>query len=200
LHGNFPTDSVGGLRKSLESRMSIVGQGKRLGGIRTQAQRTGTPLSVRRVCPGRPYPLGATWDGRGVNFAIYSENAARIELCLFDSAGAGREAVCLPLPEVTDRIWHVYLPGLAPSQLYGYRVHGPYDPARGHRFNPQKLLLDPYAKAIARRVRWDDALFGYHVGDPLADLSFDGRDSAAFAPLGMVIDVITWTLPAAATR
>jgi glycogen operon protein len=123
-----------------------------------------------------------------VNFAIYSENASRVELCLFDSPNAEREAVCLPLPEVTDQIWHLYLPEVAPGQVYGYRVHGPHEPWRGHRFNPKKLLLDPYAKSIARRLRWDDALFGYRVGDSGADLSYDGRDSAACAPLAVVVD------------
>jgi isoamylase len=156
--------------------------------VRTQEQRTGTPLSVRRVRPGKPYPLGAMWDGRGVNFALYSENATRVELCLFDSPEAERETVRIPLPELTDLIWHVYLPEVTPDQVYGYRVHGPYDPARGHRFNPHKILLDPYAEAIARRVRWDDALFGYHIGDPAGDLSLDGCDSAPYAPLAVVVD------------
>lgn len=168
--------------------MDVVGQGKRLGGVRTQEQRTGTPLHVRRVRPGRPFPLGATWDGRGVNFALYSENATRVELCLFDSAEALHESVRLTLPEVTDQIWHVYLPDVAPGQIYGYRVYGPYEPAQGHRFNPHKLLLDPYAKALARRVRWNDTLFGYSVGDRTGDLSFDARDSACHAPLAVVVD------------
>jgi isoamylase len=153
--------------------MPIIGQGKRLGGIRSQEQRTGTPLSVRRVRPGRSYPLGATWDGRGINFALYAENATRVELCLFDSPQAECEAVRIPLPEHTDQVWHVYLPELTPEQVYGYRVHGPYDPANGHRFNPHKILLDPYARAIARRTRWHGALFGYRTNDPAGDLSFD---------------------------
>jgi isoamylase len=168
--------------------MEIIGQGKRLSGARTQEQRTGTPRSRGWVRPGRPYPLGAPWDGRGVNFALYSENATRVELCLFDSAEADRETVRIPLPEHTDLSWHVYLPDITPGQVYGYRVHGPYDPERGHRFNPHKILLDPYAKAIARRVRWDDALFGYRVGDSAGDLSFDERDSAPYAPLAVVVD------------
>jgi pullulanase/glycogen debranching enzyme len=141
--------------------------------VRTQEQRTGTPLSVRRVRPRRPYPLGATWDGRGANFALYSANATRVELCLFDSPEAERESARLPLPEHTELIWHVYLPEVTPGQAYGYRVYGPYEPALGHRFNPHKVLLDPYARSIARRVRWDDSLFGYRVGDPKADLSFE---------------------------
>jgi isoamylase len=107
---------------------------------------------------------------------------------LFDSAEAEREAIRIPLPEHTDQIWHVYLPEVTPGQVYGYRIHGPYDPARGHRFNHHKILLDPYAKAIARRIRWDDSLFGYRAGDPAGDLSFDERDSAAHAPLAVVVD------------
>lgn len=132
--------------------------------------------------------MGATWDGHGVNFALYSENATKVELCLFDSADAERESIRIALPEHTDLIWHVYLPEITPGQIYGYRMHGPYEPWRGHRFNPNKVLLDPYAKALARRVRWDDAVFGYHVGDPAGDLSFDQRDSAPFAALAIVVD------------
>jgi glycogen operon protein len=137
--------------------------------------------------------LGATWDGAGVNFALFSEHATKVELCLFDSADAKKESVRIPLPEQTHQVWHAYLPDVVPNQLYGYRVHGPYDPAAGHRFNPHKILLDPYAKAIGRDITWSDSLFGYHVGDPIADLSFDGRDSAATAPLASVVDpAFTW--------
>src|SRR5581483_9376864 len=118
--------------------MDIIGHGKRLGQVRTQEQRTGTPAGIRSVRRGRPYPLGATWDGRGVNFALYSANATRVELCLFASAQAEREAQRIPLPEYTDLTWHVYLPDVTPGQIYGYRVHGPHDPARGHRFNASK--------------------------------------------------------------
>ncbi|MEW4569223.1 glycogen debranching protein GlgX [Tautonia sp. JC769] len=144
-----------------------------------------------RVWPGQPYPLGATWDGTGVNFALFSENATRVELCLFDSVDAERESQRIPLTECTDLVWHAYLPDLMPGQLYGYRVHGPYDPAHGHRFNPNKLVLDPYAKLIGRRLRWDDSLFGYPIGG--SDLDFDERDSAPFAPLAQVIDPsFTW--------
>ena len=107
-----------------------------------------------RVWTGQPSPLGATWDGIGVNFAVFSEHATGVELCLFDSPYAGRESARIPLTERTDQIWHGYLPDVRPGQLYGYRVHGPHDAARGHRFNPKKLLLDPYAKAIGRTVRW----------------------------------------------
>ena len=136
-----------------------------------------------RIWPGRPYPAGATWDGAGVNFALFSEHATKVELCLFDSVDATKESVRIPFREHTDQVWHAYLPDVLPDQLYGYRVHGPYEPAKGHRFNPNKVVLDPYAKAIGRDLKWDDALFGYKVGDKEADLSFDERDDAAFAPL-----------------
>src|SRR5208282_431272 len=117
-----------------------------------------------RVWPGRPFPLGATWDGAGVNFALFSEHAAKVELCLFDSADATRESARIVLPEHTDQVWHAYLPDIVPEHLYGYRVYGPYEPAKGHRFNPNKVLLDPYTKAIGRDLHWDDALFGYTIG------------------------------------
>ena len=143
-----------------------------------------------RVLPGRPYPLGATWDGTGVNFAIFTEHATKVELCLFDS-GTGAETNKITLIEQTDQVWHAYIPHLEPEQWYGYRVHGPFDPKNGHRFNANKVLLDPYAKAIARDVIWDDSLFGYKVGTD--DLTFDERDSAAFAPLAAVLDsAFTW--------
>src|SRR5581483_9806023 len=146
-----------------------------------------------RVWPGRPYPLGATWDGAGVNFALFSEHATKVELCLFDALDAERESLSIPLPEHTDQVWHAYLPDVLPEQLYGYRVHGPYEPAKGHRFNPAKVLLDPYAKAIGRDLKWDDSLFGYKIGDATADLSRDDRDNAAFAPLAAVVDTaFTW--------
>ena len=118
-----------------------------------------------RVWPGLPYPYGATWDGKGVNFAVFSTHAERVELCLFDSV-AGRESARITLPEYTDEVWHGYLPDIGPGQLYGYRCYGPYDPARGHRFNHHKLLLDPYAKAIVGEVNWRDAHFGYRIGAP----------------------------------
>jgi len=146
-----------------------------------------------RIWPGRPYPLGATFDGAGVNFALFSEHATRVELCLFSTADDSKETHRLPLREQTDQVWHCYLPEAEPGQLYGYRVHGPYEPENGHRFNANKVLLDPYAKAIGRDVRWDDALWGYRLGDPAADLSLDDRDSAPFAPLAMVVDTaFTW--------
>ncbi|MBV8936677.1 MAG: glycogen debranching enzyme GlgX, partial [Alphaproteobacteria bacterium] len=128
-----------------------------------------------KVWPGRPYPLGATWDGEGVNFAIFSAYAERIELCLFDRSG-GHEEARIPLPEYTDEVWHAYLPDARPNLLYGYRVYGPFDPSNGHRFNPNKLLIDPYAKALQGRIRWSDVVFGYRVGSPREDLSFDRRD------------------------
>ena len=112
-----------------------------------------------KVWPGQPYPLGATWDGKGVNFALFSAHAERVELCLFDSSGQHEQAR-IALPEYTDEVWHCYLPEARPGQLYGYRVHGPYEPAAGHRFNPNKLLLDPYARAISGQLRWSDVLAG----------------------------------------
>jgi len=137
--------------------------------------------------PGKPHPLGATWDGEGVNFALFSANAAGVELCLFDETGE-QEIARIPVEEKTNQIWHIYLPGIGPGQRYGYRVSGPYEPHHGHRFNPQKLLLDPYAKAISGPIRWDDALYGYTVGSYRADLSFDRRDSAPFMPKSVVVD------------
>jgi isoamylase len=145
----------------------------------------------RPVWPGGPFPLGATWDGSGTNFALFSAHATRVELCLFDNDG--KEAERIALPEFTDEIWHGYLPGVRPGQIYGYRVHGPYEPDAGHRFNPSKLLLDPYAKSIKGSLRWNDALFGYKVGHPDQDLSFDDRDSAPHMPKCEVVDpAFTW--------
>jgi glycogen operon protein len=141
---------------------------------------------------GVPYPLGATWDGLGTNFAVFSGNAERIELCLFDSGGR-REIQRLELPECTDEIWHGYLPDARPGLIYGYRVHGPYRPQDGHRFNPHKLLLDPYAKRIAGMLRWSDALFGYRINSPRGDLSLDRRDSAQSMIKAVVSeDVFDW--------
>jgi glycogen operon protein len=141
-----------------------------------------------KVWPGQPYPLGATWDGAGVNFALFSENATAVELCLFDSPEAETESRRIPLAERTDLVWHAYLPEARPGQLYGYRVAGPYEPQSGHRFNPHKLLVDPYAKSLAATIRWDEAVFGYTIGDERADLSFDERDSAPFVPKCVVVD------------
>ncbi|MEI8397053.1 MAG: hypothetical protein WCF85_20195 [Rhodospirillaceae bacterium] len=136
---------------------------------------------------GTPAPLGATWDGRGVNFALFSAHATKVELCLFDTRGR-REVERITLPEYTDEIWHGYLPDACPGLLYGYRVHGPYDPAHGHRFNPAKLLIDPYAGALHGAFLWSDAHFGYRIGSPRHDLSFDRRDNANGMPKCRVID------------
>src|SRR5436190_9451641 len=142
-----------------------------------------------RTRPGRPYPLGATWDGSGVNFALFSENATAVELCLFDDTRETR----VPITEQTEHVWHVYLPEARPGVRYGYRVQGPWDPGAGHRFNAAKLLLDPYARAIDGAVRWSDALFGYEIGHAEADLAMDGRDSAANMPKSLVADTaFTW--------
>jgi len=141
---------------------------------------------------GSPFPRGATYDGRGVNFSLLSDSSECVELCLFDADGGSEHRV--RLRERTAGAWHAYLPGLAPGQLYGYRVHGPYAPEAGMRFNPNKLLLDPYAKVIGRPLEWADELFGYKVGDPRGDLALDDRDSAPFAPMGAVADsVFDWS-------
>jgi len=138
-----------------------------------------------RVWRGTSYPLGATWDGSGVNFALYSEHAEAVDLCLFDAAGAEQR---LRLTEQTDLIWHCYLPDVRLGQRYGYRVHGPYDPAAGHRFNAAKLLIDPYAKRIDGAVEWDDSLFGYRIGSEEENLEADDRDSAPYVPKGVVVN------------
>jgi isoamylase len=142
---------------------------------------------AQRVLPGLPHPLGAHWDGSGVNFALFSANASKVQLCLFDRHGK-RELERIDLPEYTHEIWHGYLPDIRPGQLYGYRVHGPYAPGEGHRFNPNKLLIDPYAKALSGELRWHDSCFGYRVGSSRQDLSFDRRDSAFIMPKCIVID------------
>ena len=136
---------------------------------------------------GAPYPLGATWDGRGTNFALFSANATKIELCLFDRDGR-RETERVILPERTDDVWHIYLPQIGPGQLYGYRVHGPYEPQAGHRFNPNKLLIDPYSKQLGGQFAWNDAHFAYRTGSKQQDLSFDRRDNARFMMKSVVVD------------
>jgi isoamylase len=141
-----------------------------------------------KVYPGQPYPLGATWDGEGVNFALYAENAHGVDLCLFDSLDDEYESVKIRVNEVSHHVWHVYLPEVKPGQLYGYRVYGPYEPEQGHRFNPNKLLIDPYAKAIAGTIQWHDALFGYELGHPDEDMSFNDIDSAPYIPKSAVVD------------
>ncbi|HEY9001553.1 MAG TPA: glycogen debranching protein GlgX [Mucilaginibacter sp.] len=138
--------------------------------------------------PGKPFPIGATWDGKGVNFAIFSENAEKVELCLFHTPADELELEKIELTERTGHIWHVYVPDLEPAQLYGYRVSGPYEPENGLRFNPNKLLLDPYAKAISGTIDWNDSLFGYEVGNEQDDLSFSKTDSAPFMTRSVVID------------
>jgi glycogen operon protein len=151
-----------------------------------------TRTKTIRVWPGEPYPLGATWDGKGVNFALFSENAEKVELCLFDKSGQ-RELNRVQLPEYTNEVWHAYLPDARPGQLYGYRVYGPYDPDHGHRFNHHKLLMDPYAKGLSGALQWDDAHFGYQVGNKNEDLSFDTRNNARWIPKCRVVDTaFTW--------
>lgn len=143
--------------------------------------RYATPSRVRE---GRPFPQGATFDGKGTNFALFSAHATRVDLCLFDDAGNEER---IELPEYTNEVWHGYLPDVKPGQRYGYRVHGPYAPAEGHRFNHHKLLLDPYAREIEGDLTWSDELYGYTIGHPDADLSFDERDSAPFMPKAVVV-------------
>ncbi|MEH6500180.1 MAG: glycogen debranching protein GlgX [Pseudoalteromonas distincta] len=159
---------------------------------RQSARAPFAPTQRSRVKEGLPFPLGASWDGLGVNFALFSAHATKVELCLFDSKGEV-ELERIELPEYTNEIWHGYLPDAHPGQIYGYRVHGPYDPQAGHRFNHNKLLIDPYAKQLVGELRWDESLFGYTLGSPEGDLSFDERDSAPFMPKAKVIDpAFTW--------
>lgn len=150
-----------------------------------------------RIYPGQPYPLGATWDGMGVNFALFSEYATKVELCLFDSPDATHETQRITVPEYTDQVWHVYLPDARPGQIYAYRVYGPYEPENGHRFNPNKLVCDPYAKVFVRELQWDESVYGYpmHLSEKVPekmkdrqDLWADIQDSVAYAPLSAVID------------
>ena len=140
-----------------------------------------------RLSAGTFSRLGASWDGRGTNFALFSANAQKVELCLFDSQGR-RELERIELPERSEDVWHGYLNDVSPGQLYGYRVHGPYEPEHGHRFNPNKLLLDPYARRLAGRLVWSDAHFAYRTGSPREDLSFDRRDNARGMPKAVVVD------------
>lgn len=152
-----------------------------------------TTLKSLDVYPGVPFPLGASWDGKGVNFALYAENATGIDLCLFEQTDPAHEALNIRVKERTNHVWHVYIPGLQPGQLYGYRVYGPYEPEAGHRFNPNKLLIDPYAKAISGTIQWHDSLFSYEMGHPDGDLSFSESDSAPYIPKSVVInDKFDW--------
>ncbi len=134
-----------------------------------------------RALPGRPSPLGATFNGRGVNFALYSENATGVEVCLVDANGGETR---LPMRERTGFTWHCFIPSVRPGQMYGYRVSGPYEPSRGLRFNPNNLLLDPYARALDRPARWDEGLFAYRLGAPGEDLEKNEEDARG-APRGV---------------
>ncbi|MEO6054035.1 MAG: glycogen debranching protein GlgX [Chthoniobacterales bacterium] len=147
-----------------------------------------TEIEPETYQPGSPYPQGATWDGEGVNFALFSEGSEAVELCLFDRSEDKKEAKRIRIKERTNGVWHIYLPDIRPGQLYGYRVHGPFKPEEGMRYNSNKLLLDPYAKAVGRQLVWADELFGYPIGNEAGDLAFDDRDSAPFAPLAIVTD------------
>src|SRR6185437_12520107 len=154
----------------------------------------GSRIASVRVWPGEPCPLGASWDGVGVNFAIFSENATGVDLCLFAHPADGAESARIPLTERNDQIWHCYLPDVRPGQLYGYRVHGPYEPERGQRFNPAQLLIDPYAKAISGTIAWSDALYAYDVHSPREDLAISQTDSAGAMPKCVVVDsAFTWS-------
>jgi isoamylase len=141
----------------------------------------------RTILPGKPFPQGATWDGTGTNFALFSENADGVELCLFDRTESG-ESERIELTEQTAHVWHAFLPGIQPGQIYGYRVHGPYEPAKGLRFNPNKLLIDPYAKALAGKVDWSAPIFPYHLGNGDGDLAIDTSDSARGMPKSVVVN------------
>jgi glycogen operon protein len=149
-------------------------------------------INTSRVTQGRPHPLGATWTGLGVNFALFSAHATKVELCLFDNSGE-TELERVELPEYTNEVFHGFLPDARPGTVYAYRVHGPYAPEEGHRFNPNKLVLDPYALSHVGDLKWDHSLFGYEIGHADEDLSFDERDSAAFMPKCRVVDpAFTW--------
>jgi glycogen operon protein len=146
------------------------------------------PKNKLKAYPGSPFPLGATWDGNGVNFALYADKATGVELCLFETPNDEAEYARIKLTERSHQVWHIYIPSLKPGQLYGYRVDGPYEPQNGQRFNSNKLLLDPYAKAIAGKIEWNDSLFGYEIGNEEEDLSFSKLDSAAFLPKCVVVN------------
>jgi isoamylase len=146
-----------------------------------------------RVWPGSPHPLGATWDGEGVNFALFSENAVSVQLCLFEGPSSAQPSATVTLTERTDNVWHAFLPDVRPGALYGYRVDGPYLPDQGQRYNVHKLLIDPYAKAVTGSILWNDDLYGYTIGHADEDRSFDSRDSAGAMPKCVVVDpAFTW--------
>lgn len=146
-----------------------------------------------RIWPGSPARLGAIWDGEGVNFALFSQGATGVDLCLYDASAPGVETHRIPVRQRTHGIWHCYLPDVRPGQLYAYRVHGPYQPARGLRFNPNKIVIDPYARAIAGGIEWHDDVFGYEIGHPDGDLSFSSANSAKYVPKCVVVDEsFTW--------
>ncbi len=148
---------------------------------------------TREVWPGKPYPRGATFDGTGVNFAVFSQVATRVEVCIFDPQNPSKELERFDLPAMTDDVWHGYVPGLEPGTLYGLRVHGPYEPQKGQRCNPYKLLVDPYAKALHGEVDWSQPVFGYTLGNDKQDLMRDERDSAAGVPKSVVVgDTFDW--------
>src|ERR1700760_3655020 len=137
---------------------------------------------------GYAYPLGATWMGTGTNFALFSRNATGVELCLFDYVHGATETAKIPMVERADEVWHVFVPEARPGQLYGFRVHGPWEPQRGLRFNPAKVLMDPYAKAVTGDVQWKDEMFAYQVGHPDGDLARDDRDNATLVSKCVVVD------------
>ena len=149
-------------------------------------------VSQFEMSAGYSHSLGATWDGAGVNFALFSAHAERVELCIYDTAGKW-ERERITLPECTDQVWHGYVAGVLPGDCYGYRVYGPYEPSQGHRFNPNKLLVDPYAKRLKGSLKWSDAHLGYRSGSPREDLSFDRRDNAKSMLKSVVVDTAyTW--------
>ena len=146
-----------------------------------------------RIWPGSPHPLGATWDGEGVNFALFSRHATAVELCIFEHPNDAVPASTVTMPPATDWVWSCYLPDARPGSLYGYRVAGPWDPEHGHRFNSAKLLIDPYAKAVSGPIRWSDEIFGHSSAGPDNDLVLDPRDSAGGMPKSVVVDqAFTW--------
>ena len=176
------------------ARAGVLPGAPRVRMFRSGRAREARTMDAEIIWPGRPYPLGATSDGEGTNFAVYARHAEQVDLCLFDATDPSREVRRTPLREKTGHVFHAYLPGLRPGTLYGFRAHGPYEPARGLRFNPAKLLVDPYARAITGEVDFDGPVFGYPLGAPEQDLARDDRDSAAAMPKGVVVaDDFDWS-------